>query len=81
MNYQEAIAYLEGLNVFGIKLGLSRIERLLELLKLPQNKYRTIHVTGSNGKGSVSAMLTGILIRSGVHAGFCRLSAGSKGCD
>lgn len=70
MNYQEALAYLEGLNIFGIKLGLSRIERLLEILKLPQNQYRTIHVTGSNGKGSVSVMLTGILIRSGLHTGF-----------
>ena len=30
MNYQEALAYLEGLNVFGVRLGLSRIQRLLE---------------------------------------------------
>lgn len=69
MNYQEALAYLEGLNIFGIKLGLTRIQRLLELLDLPQSRYRTIHVTGTNGKGSVSAMLTGILHRSEIHAG------------
>ena len=64
MNYQEALDYLEGLNVFGIRLGLSRITRLLELLDLPQERYRTIHVTGTNGKGSVSAMLESIIRRS-----------------
>lgn len=70
MNYEEALSYLEGLNIFGIKLGLDRINRLLELLDLPQNRYRTIHVTGTNGKGSVSAMLAGILQHSGIHTGF-----------
>lgn len=69
MNYQEALAYLEGLNIFGIKLGLARIQRLLELLDLPQTRCRTIHVTGTNGKGSVSAMLSGILRRSEIHTG------------
>lgn len=59
MNYQEAISYLEGLKIFGIRLGLTRIERLLELLDMPQDRYRTIHVTGTNGKGSVSAMVEG----------------------
>ena len=38
MNYQEALDYLEGLNVFGVRLGLSRIKRLLELLDLPQER-------------------------------------------
>nr|WP_304081721.1 folylpolyglutamate synthase/dihydrofolate synthase family protein [Mitsuokella multacida] len=70
MNYQEAISYLEGLKIFGIRLGLTRIERLLELLDMPQDRYRTIHVTGTNGKGSVSAMVEGALRRSGIHTGF-----------
>lgn len=69
MDYQEALDYLEGLNVFGIRLGLSRITRLLELLDLPQERYRTIHVTGTNGKGSVSAMVESIIRRSGLHVG------------
>lgn len=69
MNYQEALSYLDGLNIFGVRLGLSRIRRLLELLDLPQDRYRTIHVTGTNGKGSVSAMLAGILLRSEIHTG------------
>lgn len=70
MNYQEAISYLEGLKIFGIRLGLTRIERLLELLGMPQDRYRTVHVTGTNGKGSVSAMIEGVLRRSGIHTGF-----------
>ena len=70
MNYQEAISYLEGLKIFGIRLGLTRIERLLELLGRPQDRYRTVHVTGTNGKGSVSAMVEGALRRSGIHTGF-----------
>lgn len=70
MNYQESISYLEGLKIFGIRLGLTRIERLLELLGRPQDRYRTIHVTGTNGKGSVSAMVEGALRRSGIHTGF-----------
>ena len=69
MTYQEALGYLESLEIFGIKLGLSRIRRLLELLDLPQERYRSIHVTGTNGKGSASAMLARILRQSGLHVG------------
>ena len=69
MNYKEALAYLEGLNRFGIRLGLSRIKRLLELLGLPQERYRTIHITGTNGKGSVSSILATIMQCSSIHAG------------
>ena len=57
MNYEESLAYLDELNVFGMNFGLARIEKLLYLLGEPQKAYRTIHVTGTNGKGSVTAML------------------------
>ena len=70
MNYGEAISYLEGLKIFGVRLGLSRITELLARLGRPEDRYRTIHVTGTNGKGSVSSMLTGILCRAGLHTGF-----------
>lgn len=69
MNYQEALAYLDSLNTFGIKLGLVRITRLLKLLENPQNKYKTIHVTGTNGKGSTTAMLTSILTNAKIKTG------------
>ncbi len=69
MNYQEALAYLDQLASFGIKPGLQRIQRLTELLDLPQNMYRVVHVTGTNGKGSVSAMLASILQASSIRTG------------
>ena len=65
MNYQEALAWLDELNTFGIQLGLRRIERLTELLGRPERRYRTVHVTGTNGKGSASAMLAAALSCSG----------------
>lgn len=69
MNYQESLMYLDELNTFGIKLGLSRIERLTELLGHPERKYKTIHVTGTNGKGSVSCMTAAVLRQAGLRAG------------
>ena len=70
MNYQEALDWLAQLERFGVRLGLQRIQRLLALLGNPQDRYKTIHVTGTNGKGSVSALLAGALRASGIHAGF-----------
>ena len=69
MDYKESLSYLESLNVFGSKLGLSRIERLTELLGHPERRYKTVHVTGTNGKGSVSAMTAAILTESGFRTG------------
>lgn len=59
--YQNALSYLNALNSFGIKLGLARIEHLLSLMGQPQTRYKTIHVTGTNGKGSTCVMLAEIL--------------------
>lgn len=53
----------------GIKPGLGRISRLLKLLGSPQLKYPTIHVAGTNGKGSTSAMLASILNEAGYRTG------------
>lgn len=69
MDYKESLSYLESLNVFGSKLGLSRIERLVGLLGHPERRYGTVHVTGTNGKGSVSAMTAAILTESGFRTG------------
>ena len=54
---------------FGIKLGLERIERLCELLGRPQDKMNVILVTGTNGKGSVTAVLSSILTEAGFRTG------------
>jgi len=69
MNYQEALSYLEELQIFGMNFGLSRMERMMFLLGEPQKAYRTIHITGTNGKGSATAMLAACLQAAGVHAG------------
>ncbi|WP_157949957.1 bifunctional folylpolyglutamate synthase/dihydrofolate synthase [Vallitalea okinawensis] len=61
MIIDEAIAYLEQLNPFSMKLGLDRMKTLLNYLGQPQDKIKCIHIAGTNGKGSVSAMLTNIL--------------------
>ena len=69
MTYKEAIDFLESLAGFGIRPGLQRITRLLGILDNPQNKYKTIHVTGTNGKGSVCAMLSQILTTANIKTG------------
>ena len=69
MTYEQAIDYLESANVFGIQLGLGRIQALLERLDNPQNNYKTIHVTGTNGKGSVTAMIASVLTEAGFRTG------------
>ena len=69
MTYEEAVYYLEHAAAFGIKPGLQRIRELLRRLDNPQDKYRTIHVTGTNGKGSVTAMIAAGLTAAGCKTG------------
>ena len=68
-NYASALKYLDYLCTFGIKEGLERITQLADALDNPQNFYRTIHVAGTNGKGSVCAMLSEMLRAQGLNVG------------
>jgi dihydrofolate synthase/folylpolyglutamate synthase len=61
VNYPEALAWLYGLQRFGIKLGLENIRRLITALHVDLGEARVIHVAGTNGKGSVCAMIDSIL--------------------
>jgi dihydrofolate synthase/folylpolyglutamate synthase len=61
VNYPEALAWLYGLQRFGIKLGLENIQRLIPELHVDLGRARVIHVAGTNGKGSVCAMIDSIL--------------------
>lgn len=70
MNYQEAMDYLVNLTKFGWNPGLSRIEKLLQLLGNPERDYKVIHVGGTNGKGSTSKMIASILQQAGLKVGF-----------
>ncbi len=69
--YPDSVRYLYALgNEFkSIKLGLERIQTLLAALALPHRAFRTIHVAGTNGKGSVCAMVESALRVSGIRTG------------
>ncbi len=69
MDLQDILSKLYSLHRFGIKPGLERTERLLEALGNPQQSLRTIHVAGTNGKGSVSSLCASILMEKGLRVG------------
>jgi dihydrofolate synthase/folylpolyglutamate synthase len=60
---------LFALETFGIKLGLENIRRLCEALDHPERAFTSIHVAGTNGKGSVTAMVHAALDAAGIRAG------------
>ncbi|QGU96814.1 bifunctional folylpolyglutamate synthase/dihydrofolate synthase [Clostridium bovifaecis] len=61
--------YIENSAKFSMKLGLSRTEKILELLGNPHNKLKCIHIAGTNGKGSTTAMISAILGEAGYKVG------------
>ncbi len=68
-DYIEIINYLYSLQRFGIKLGLHNIERLLKLLQNPEQKFISVHIAGTNGKGSTSHFIASILSACGYKVG------------
>ena len=69
MNYTEALEYIHGVSWTFCKLGLERIAELCERLGHPEKRLKFIHVAGTNGKGSTSAMLDSILREAGYKVG------------
>ncbi|MBM3291052.1 bifunctional folylpolyglutamate synthase/dihydrofolate synthase [Candidatus Bathyarchaeota archaeon] len=69
MNYVEATEWLFNIRRFGAERTLDPIIRLMELLGNPHKKLKYIHVTGTNGKGSTSAMIAAILRSAGYKVG------------
>ncbi|MBV4431185.1 bifunctional folylpolyglutamate synthase/dihydrofolate synthase [Clostridium tyrobutyricum] len=69
MNYQQALKYIHDTAKFGSNLGLERVQKLLEFLDNPQEKISIIHIAGTNGKGSVTAMISRILDSCGYKVG------------
>ena len=69
VNYAEAEEYLFGRKRMGMKFGLDRVRCLLNDAGNPQKFYRTIHVVGTNGKGSTTALLSEILLHLGCKVG------------
>lgn len=69
MLYDQALNFVLSRNKFGIKLGLDNIHTLLERMNTPYKKLKCIHITGTNGKGSVASMVSSILIQAGYNVG------------
>ncbi len=69
MMYDEALAYIHNTLKFGTKPGLRRIREMLARLDNPHKKVKFVHVAGTNGKGSTTAMVTNILRSAGYKVG------------
>lgn len=67
--YSETLEYLYGLEKFGIVFGLDSIRWILSLIDNPHEAFKTIHIAGTNGKGSVAAMLAAVLRAAGYRTG------------
>ncbi len=69
MTYEEALKYIHSVNWRGSKLGLDRTRELLANMGNPEKELRFIHIAGTNGKGSVAAMLASVLKEAGYKTG------------
>ena len=69
MTFREAEEYLLSLELFGMRFGLDRMHRLMTVLGLPQRRFASIHVVGTNGKSSTVRFCAAILERHGLGTG------------
>ena len=70
VSYKASVSWLFGLQKYGIKFGLSKTNNLLKAFGNPHHNQHYIHIAGTNGKGSVGAILESILIEAGLKVGF-----------
>jgi dihydrofolate synthase / folylpolyglutamate synthase len=69
MTFEQAEEYLLSLELFGMRFGLDRMHRLMTVLGLPQRRFASIHVVGSNGKSSTVRFCAAILEQHGLRTG------------
>jgi dihydrofolate synthase / folylpolyglutamate synthase len=69
MTARQAEAYLLGLELFGMRFGLDRMQKLMTVLGMPQRRFASVHVVGTNGKSSTVRFCAAILERHGVRTG------------
>ncbi|HEX4759745.1 MAG TPA: Mur ligase family protein, partial [Thermoleophilaceae bacterium] len=69
MNLRQAEKYLLDLELFGMRFGLDRMHKLMTALGMPQRRFASIHVVGTNGKSSTVRMIAAILERHGIRTG------------
>ncbi len=68
-NYKSCTEYLFNLERVGIKYDLKNIKRILDYISHPEKNFKTIHIAGTNGKGSVASIINSVLIESGFKTG------------
>lgn len=69
MDYKESVAWLENRNIPLGEFTTNNIKALLEIFERPQDKLKIIHITGTNGKGSVASFITNALIENNYSVG------------
>lgn len=69
MTYQEAVEKIDSLLVFGSKPGLERVSELINRIGSPDKNLKFIHIAGTNGKGSTTALLANTLTKAGYKTG------------
>ena len=67
--FEKTKNWIENIKKFGSRLDLSRISKVLEELGNPQNSFKSIHVAGTNGKGSTASYIKSILLQAGYNVG------------
>src|SRR5918998_6471481 len=66
---EEAETYLASLEPLGMRFGLERIRKLVSALGMPQHRFASVHVVGTNGKSSVTQMTAALVEAHGVRSG------------
>ena len=69
MDYKDTLQYLFSLERFGMVFGLENITRLAQVLGNPQERLATVHIAGTNGKGSVGCLVSSVVQRAGYRVG------------
>jgi dihydrofolate synthase / folylpolyglutamate synthase len=69
LSFRQAEEHLLGLELFGMRFGLDRMHRLMTVLGLPQRRFASVHVVGTNGKSSTVRYVAAILERHGLRTG------------
>jgi dihydrofolate synthase/folylpolyglutamate synthase len=69
ISYDECLEHMYGLGRFGIKLGLDTTSQILINLGSPEKRFKSIHIAGTNGKGSIASYITSILRDAGFKTG------------
>jgi Folylpolyglutamate synthase len=69
VSYNECLKEMFALGRFGIKLELDTVKAILNKLGSPEQNIKTIHIAGTNGKGSIASYIASVLIHSGFNTG------------